>query len=212
MKKLTDIIVNLQNSPITEASFNDMPVPFPNEDRVSIALNHLSQIGEMVDDLYNTLSNLEEIDNAIALALTSAYNRVDDLYAAVEETYGIEPVEDFSDEEMDESYELDEAVWDTFDKKKNKMAPADSANIVPPKLKSLGFKAAEPGKDTWMPTKGNVVQLFGIPMRAGKWADVFFAITDDAKPYTVITDEGVTKFKNERDAITYMMAGDMMPD
>lgn len=283
MKKLTDIIVNLQNSPITEASFNDMPVPFPDEDRVSIALNHLSQIGEMVDDLYNTLSGLEEIDNAVALALTSAYNCTDDLYTAVEETYGIEPVEDLDDEaddeEMDESYELDEgimyyfmnkssgkvrkikanndadayakmtkinpigketldyekmkspiefykkywtvrreiqkeefaeAVADTFNKKK--MAPADSANTVPPKLKSLGFKAADPSKDTWMPTKGNVVQLFGIPMRAGKWADVFFAVTDDAKPYTVITDEGVTRFKNERDAITYMMAGDMTED
>lgn len=64
-------------------------------------------------------------------------------------------------------------------------------------LTDLGFKKTEPSKDTWQPItpKRLVDHMFGIPMRAGKWADTFFVIFgDDDKPYCIIDSDGKTQY------------------
>jgi hypothetical protein len=68
-------------------------------------------------------------------------------------------------------------------------------------LRGLGFKVAT-GSDMrsfkGLP-KDDIYTLYGIPMRAGKWADVWFAILED--DYAVVNDEKVTVFDHMGDAI-----------
>ena len=68
-------------------------------------------------------------------------------------------------------------------------------------LRGLGFEAAT-GSDLrsfkGLP-KDDIYHLYGIPMRAGKWADVWFVILEDG--YAVVNDEKVTMFDHMGDAI-----------
>jgi hypothetical protein len=75
-------------------------------------------------------------------------------------------------------------------------------------LDKLGFKEAKPGKDTWMSSQYKVKKMWGIPMRAGKWADIFFAVLDDALPhkddkkiFIIIDSEGTTRYTDVSRAI-----------
>lgn len=71
-------------------------------------------------------------------------------------------------------------------------------------LKTLGFKPAEPGPKTYRILSGpnKIEALYGIPMRAGYWADVFFAILDNEKaPYCVVDRDGRDCYKDSGDAI-----------
>lgn len=73
------------------------------------------------------------------------------------------------------------------------------------KLKSLGFEKAPIGPSTYKPSSGKVEELWGIPMRAGKWTGIFFAIMYDNKtPWRVIYNDGneiyVLKFSKLPDA------------
>ena len=71
-------------------------------------------------------------------------------------------------------------------------------------LKTLGFTPAEPGPKTYRILSGpnKIEALYGIPMRAGYWADVFFAILDNEKaPYCVVDSDGRDCYKDSGDAI-----------
>lgn len=71
-------------------------------------------------------------------------------------------------------------------------------------LKTLGFKPAEPGPKTYRILSGpnKIEALYGIPMRAGYWADVFFAILDNEKvPYCVVDADGRYCYKDSREAM-----------
>lgn len=71
-------------------------------------------------------------------------------------------------------------------------------------LKTLGFKPAEPGPKTYRILSGpnKIEALYGIPMRAGYWADVFFAILDNEKaPYCVVDSDGRDCYKDSGDAM-----------
>jgi hypothetical protein len=68
-------------------------------------------------------------------------------------------------------------------------------------LRGLGFERAT-GSDLRSfkgIAKEDIYHLFGIPMRAGKWADVWFVILDDA--CAVVNDGKVTMFDHEGEAI-----------
>jgi hypothetical protein len=70
-------------------------------------------------------------------------------------------------------------------------------------LKSLGFEKAPIGSSTYKPgpNRGKVEELWGIPMRAGKWADVFFAVMYDAKaPWRIIDRDGTESYAKLNDA------------
>lgn len=73
--------------------------------------------------------------------------------------------------------------------------------IVNSALRQLGFEAATHGNLRGFKglPKEDIYNLYGIPMRAGKWADVWFAILED--DYAVINDEKVTRFEKVGDAI-----------
>ena len=71
-------------------------------------------------------------------------------------------------------------------------------------LKTLGLKPVEPGPKTYriLAGKSKIEALYGIPMRAGYWADVFFAILSDEKaPYCVIDSDGRECYFDADDAI-----------
>jgi hypothetical protein len=200
MKKLSDILLEAQmvvEETVDNSNTIVPPVTAITADRVGAALEKLDQIGEMANDLYNTLSHLEEIDAETDAALTGAYNCVDDLYAKIDDKYDVVALDLDLDDDLDEEYAgLGEANGSIYDP----VARHDS-NPIPKKLKALGFTSAPVGNSTWKPSGVRVVALYGLAMRAGKWADIFYAITDDKKPYTVINDGEVQKFSSEGDAI-----------
>jgi hypothetical protein len=68
-------------------------------------------------------------------------------------------------------------------------------------LKSVGFTQAESSTKTYKTSAANVLELYGIAMRAGKWADIYVAVTDDAKPYWIIDSEGRDMYLSVNDAI-----------
>jgi len=68
-------------------------------------------------------------------------------------------------------------------------------------VRALGFEAAT-GSDLRSfkgIAKDDIYNLYGIRMRAGKWADVWFVILEDG--YAVVNDEKVTMFDHMGDAI-----------
>lgn len=72
------------------------------------------------------------------------------------------------------------------------------------KLKSMGFERAPIGPKTHQVLigKSKIEDLYGIPMRAGHWADVFFATMYDTKtPWCVIDREGRDCYANLDDAM-----------
>ena len=69
-------------------------------------------------------------------------------------------------------------------------------------LKTMGFTKAESGPKTYETNVSRVLELYGIAMRAGHWADVYVAITDDSvKPYTIVTAEGTERYVKINDVI-----------
>jgi hypothetical protein len=108
MKKLSDILLEAQTV-VEEIGENSNtivpPVTSMTADRVGAALEKLDQIGEMSNDLYNTLSHLEEIDAETDAALTGAYNCIDDVYAKIDDKYDVIPV-DLEEYDLEEDLEL----------------------------------------------------------------------------------------------------------
>jgi len=81
------------------------------------------------------------------------------------------------------------------------MASWEKAKV---KLKSMGFERAPIGPKTHQVLigKSKIEDLYGIPMRAGHWADVFFATMYDTKaPWCVIDREGRDCYANLDDAM-----------
>lgn len=70
--------------------------------------------------------------------------------------------------------------------------------ILKNSLNKLGFKEAPLRGFKDLP-KEDIYTLYGIPMRAGKWADVWFASLEDM--YAIINDEEVTMFDHMGNAL-----------
>jgi len=74
-------------------------------------------------------------------------------------------------------------------------------------LKKVGFKEAPVDNTTTKVVnslsgkKLKLTQLFGISMRAGKWADIFVGSTEDGK-YFVVDPSGTTIFNKESELVT----------
>lgn len=142
MKKLSDILLEAENIVLVEeevaTNTNTIvpPVTSSSVDRVGNALQKLDQIGAMADDLYNTISHLEEIDAETDAALTGAYNSVDDLYAKIDDKYDVIPIDlDEYDvtEDLDEAFNFKAFIPDVFTKNKDK--------IISILSKALGYYA-----------------------------------------------------------------------
>jgi len=145
-------------------------------DGTPLILRKLSEIIEKADDAYNTISSLEESNADIQTLVNSLAHQVDALYEQIDADLGIIPVQ------------LDEALaW----------------KLMNQNLTKLGFERIEhPSKDTYTTTKARIQHLYGIPMRAGKYADTLFVILDtDTKPYGIVDSEGTTFYENLGDAL-----------
>ena len=236
MKKLSDIQLEAETlehvKTIAEDAATDNsntiipPVTLATADRVGAALQKLDQIGEMVDDLYNTFSHLEEIDAEADAALTGAYNSIDDLYAKIDDKYDIIPV-DLNEYDIEEELELSADI-EIIAEKLSADAPAsewidDFIKSDAPQFKGKSKKErikmalgayygaqqneevdleesfrpgydmvpAPIGKDTYQ--ADGLRKLWGIKMRAGKWADTFVAMYADGK-IGIVNDQGVNKY------------------
>lgn len=128
MKKLSDILLEAENIVLAEedvavnSNIIVPPITATAVDRVGNALQKLDQIGAMADDLYNTISHLEEIDAETDAALTGAYNSVDDLYAKIDDKYDVIPI-DLEEYEVTEDLEFDTTV-EVISEKLSPDAPA----------------------------------------------------------------------------------------
>jgi hypothetical protein len=81
-------------------------------------------------------------------------------------------------------------------------------NVFISTLKSLGFEKAPIGSSTYKPgpNRGKVEELWGIPMRAGKWADIFFAVMyDDRLPWRLIDRDGTESYAKLNDVNKALM-------
>jgi hypothetical protein len=241
MKKLSDILLEAETLERVKTIAEDVavdnsntiipPITSVTADRIGSALQKLDQIGEMADDLYNTFSNLEEIDAETDAALTGAYNSIDDLYAKIDDKYDIIPV-DLDEYDIEEDLELFTDV-ETIVEKLSPDAPAsewidDFVKSDAPQFKGKSKKErikmalgayygaqkneeleleesfspgydmvpAPIGKDTYQ--ADGLRKLWGVKMRAGKWADTFVAMYADGK-IGIVNDQGTNRYSTVAD-------------
>lgn len=161
---------------------------------VLAALNHMAAIA---DDLYSALGDEgitfdpEEVDGIL-----NAYDVVSSLHDKYSEYYDM-PSLSYDDEDDLESLGL----------QREEIALEESLawEMTTKALKTLGFILMKPEShaDAWKPSNKKVQHLFGIPMRAGKFADTYFGITDDeSKPYTIIDQDDMTSYAELSLALT----------
>lgn len=202
MKKLSDILLEANKIAEEVAAVNSNtivpPVTVQTTDRVGAALDKLDQIGEMANDLYNTISHLEEVDAETDAALTGAYNSIDDLYAKIDDKYDVIPVDldEYDEETVEESYEstdllelLDEAKF--------------TDSIAKDILKKHGFYKIDTDqiKNYGLPKKiGNPKSVYGIPVPPSKVTDLFFIFLADGS-YAIFDYDDLLIFRNANDAI-----------
>jgi chemotaxis protein histidine kinase CheA len=163
-----------------------------------VALNHLASIA---DDLYSVIGagdvnvTPDEIDSILSAydILAEIHDKYDDAFPMPSQDYDLDALDVEVSEEV--NLQLEEL----------ELAEAMAWQMMTKTLKDLGFEPTKPSKDTWQPgtPKRVVDHMFGIPMRAGKWADTFFVIfgDDDAKPYSIVDGDGHMTFANLGDAL-----------
>lgn len=168
MKKLSDILNEASVQPDGEKPSVEVT------SRLETALSYVSQISEMADEIYNTLDELPGVDEKIYLSLEKAYVAVDEAYTATDETYDIEPID----------YEIFDGIVSEDEIKESLNEVSAFTYMHSAELKKRGFRVAPTNA---VKTNSKIVSLYGIPMRAGKWADFFVGITDDkVKPWSII--------------------------
>lgn len=145
-------------------------------DRTPLVLTQLSKIIEQADDVYNTLAQLEESNEDTQELVDNLSEHINSLYEKVDVDFGIIPVQ------------IDEALaWQLMNKN----------------LAKLGFKEIKnPSPSEFHFSQGKIQHIFGIPMRAGKWADTFFVILDTEKrPYGIVDASGTIWYETLGDAL-----------
>lgn len=116
MKSLKDILngaheeysdKDLETSIFEAVEGGDQPeVTNPAEaDKVTAAMANLSDMVTMADEIYYTLSDLEEIEEEMVEKIESIFTSLDDLYKEVDETYDI-AVPEMGPTEIDEAEEI----------------------------------------------------------------------------------------------------------
>lgn len=155
-----------------------------------VALNHMSSVA---DDLYTVLG---EDDTKFAPEDIDAILNCYDILSELHDKHNIEldmPSDNYDDEDL-ASDDIEEEL--SYQVEEIQLAEAGIAwkNTVKA-LSDVGMKLiSDPKKYPWKPSF-KVQHMFGIPMRAGKYADTFFAIAMDGdKPYAIADAEGVIKY------------------
>lgn len=178
---------------------------------VLLALNHLASI---TDDLYSAIGDgsisitPDEIDSVL-----SAYDLLSEMHLKYEDDFAM-PSQDYDldafDVEVQEEIKLQLEEIALAEEELNQIDEEMSEEDIVKKLTALGFKKMDvEGKRPFMvPVAKKITHLFGIPMRAGKWADIFFFIYAEGengnKPYAVVdsADGGRTEYTDPARAIS----------
>jgi hypothetical protein len=115
MKSLNDILnetpqeysdEDLQSSILEAADGDSVKVEKPAEaDKVTKAMANLSDMVTMADEIYYTLSDLEEIEEELVGKIETIFASLDELYKEVDETYDI-AVPDLGPTEVEEAEEI----------------------------------------------------------------------------------------------------------
>lgn len=116
MKNLDDILSPLKNRLVEnddeslELAIKEPEAPSSDGD-VALSMARLSDVIDMSDDLYNTVSELSSLDKETEEAVVEVYNNLDTLYKSVNEKYSItSPEYDFDADgidDLEEALELD---------------------------------------------------------------------------------------------------------
>jgi hypothetical protein len=89
----------------------------PEDSAIDVTISKIEQCVSMLDDIYNTLADLEEIDVETDTTISMIYNNIDDLYAKVDQKYDIEPIDiDAEDDDGDTSVSEDYALSEILNK------------------------------------------------------------------------------------------------
>lgn len=155
-----------------------------------VALNHMASI---TDDLYTAIGDEgielspEDIDGIL-----NSYDILSTLHEKHAKSYDM-PSLSYDDEDVEAAVKEDVRLQ----AEEFTLAESLAWQTMVKSLGISGFKMMPPEKfaSSWKPANCEVYHMFGIPMRAGKFADTFFAITDnDAKPYTLVNHEGTASY------------------
>ena len=165
------------------------------KDILGESLFHARQIIHMVDDIYNTIGDISDIDPTLHKSLVKLSNKCNDIYSDVNNKYGITPVDYKA---------IASGLKTTMTESKMSQLSQDIDDEIDDKLAKKGFEVAPISSDTYKAPK--LIKLWGIKMRAGKWADVFFALFEPSVPkrYSIITQEGTFAFAELKDAFRYI--------
>lgn len=193
--RLPEVVIS--ESVISEEETDDVS-------QVLLALNHLAT---MTDDLYSVIGDEDiKISEDEILAILNSYDAISEIYDKYEgmvsmpsREYDIDALDVEVMEELEEELiALEEAVGVD-----NPMHHGVSAKALDT-LEKLGFRGAPVGPNTWKPSQ-KVLKMWGIPMRAGKYADVFFASLDvnngESRQFAIADSDGVEKYKDLDKAI-----------
>lgn len=153
-------------------------------DEIGVTLGHLSDIMAMADELYSTMSELDKVDSSTRDMVKKIHVNLDDFYVSVEKKYDID-LSDKDKGDLEEEYD-------------RLIAEGKLSKGVVSTITSHGFEKAKPGPKTYQDKANPIDDLYGIPMRAGHYADIFIGSFTDGK-YFIKAPKGLTKFDSEAD-------------
>lgn len=199
MKSLIDIIQN-NNSILEDSDMELEKLCLESEegskdltlDRNPIySMSLLSEIISMADDLYNTLSELDGLDIATEKEVESVHKHLDSLFVMVDNKFDISTTHDLENDDIDLA---GLGLEEEFVYALNESFSSESQKV----LDKIGFKVAVPSKKTYNRTSGSPIDtLYGLPMRAGKWADNWvYSLEDGTYHYADL--EGVESYRTEK--------------
>lgn len=118
---------------------------------IALVMARLSDIIDMADDLYNTASELADVDEGTQNEIVKIYNCLDNLYKSVKDKYSITtPEYDFDADGVDDLEESTELTEGTLQKSKVKASNWLEADEYKSLAKVDWFESAE---WEWMPEK-----------------------------------------------------------
>lgn len=153
---------------------------------VTLAMAHTADIIGMGDDIYNTLSQLNDVDQSIVDRIEKVVTELSGIFAEVDSKYTIDTA-DLGPSEA----EFEESTGVSLNSLLQEEPASDDFNP------GNGMEEAPIGAETFR-AKG-LVKLWGIPMRAGKWADTFVGQWEDGQYGIIDVTTGHTKYRNFAD-------------
>ena len=205
MKKLNDILFNESKSNL-DFSVSDNALeqllseadnkekPLDSDGDIGLVLARLSDMISMADDLYDTASGLEDIDKETEDRVNEVYTALDELYVMFDDKFDI-AISDFDTDGIDMEEALGIKLDDILKEDEEFIIEKFSSSVFK-MLKKIGFSQAPADTTESKNKKIKPIELYGLEMRSGKWADVW--VGQDSKGRFFFDDSSdITFFKSE---------------